>query len=447
LRHSGNERVAIIGAGVSGIAALRQCRERGIEAVALEATDVLGGLWVYSDEPGRTTAYKSLHAKGTRVTFPYPDMPMAADTSLFPSWADIVTYLNGYVDHYGLRDAIRFNSEVQRASPTNAGWRVEFTSGDAEEFSSVIVATGHLHDPRWPDPPCPGDFNGEQIHSHSFQNNLSEAGKRTLVVGAGNSAIDIASDISWVTQQTFLSTRRGFHLFPETLFGRPRMNVMDRPLHRLPLPIRQWAVERLLRLITGGQAKYGIPTPSHGALQARATVSDVLLPRINHGHVKVKPGIERLDGDYVCFVDGTREKIDRIIWATGYRVTHEFLDEVNLSADEQYVPLYLEIFPPDVDGLYFVGLLQPIGATPPVVFAQAQIVAAHLCGEYKLPSKERMNDTIAADAEQRRKMFIDSPRHAIEVEVKGYLTRLGQEIGNAGGRFSKRGKARTHSWS
>ncbi|GAF45540.1 flavin-containing monooxygenase [Rhodococcus wratislaviensis] len=446
MRHSGNGRVAIIGAGVSGIAALRQCRQGGIDAIALEATDVLGGLWVYSDEPGRTTAYKSLHAKGTRVTFPYPDMPMSADTNLFPSWADIVKYLNEYVDRHDLRESIRFNSKVERVTPNSTGWQVQFTSGDVEEFSAIIVATGHLNDPRWPEP-CPGVFNGEQIHSHSFQNNLSEAGKRTLIVGAGNSAIDIASDISWVTDQTFLSTRRGFHLFPETLFGRPRMNVMDRPLQRLPRPIRQWAVAKLLRMVTGGNEKYGIPQPSHGVLQARATVSDVLLTRINHGHVKVKPGIERFDGDYVCFVDGTREKVDRIIWATGYRVTHTFLDEVALPADDQYVPLYLEIFPPDVQGLYFIGLLQPVGATPPVVFAQAEIVAAHLRGEYKVPRKERMYEAINADAAERRKTFIDSPRHAIEVEVKGYLNRLSQELGNADGKSSRRAKVKTHSWS
>jgi dimethylaniline monooxygenase (N-oxide forming) len=446
-------RVAVIGAGISGLAALRQLRKRGVEATAFEEREVLGGLWVYSDEPGRTTAYKSLHAKGTRTTFPYPDLPMDAATNLFPSWADITRYLNDYADRYDLRQLIRFKTRVESIRPVDGSWVVQLNGGSAEEFSHVIVATGHLHEPRQPEPgEYPGEFTGEQIHSHSFQNNLSEAGKRTMVVGAGNSAIDIAADISWVTEQTFLSTRRGFHLFPETVFGRPRMFVLDKPLSRLPRPLRAWAVEKALRLITGGNEKYAIPVPEHGVLQARATVSDALFTRINHGHVKVKPGIQRFAGKTVSFTDGTDEEVDRIIWATGYRVTHPFLDaatEAALGVSDQYVPLYLEVFPPEVGNLYFIGLLQPVGATPPVVTGQAEIAVAHIAGDYRLPGVAAMRTDIETEAAKRRKLFVSSPRHAIEVEVAPYLERLGKERQKqaANGRGTSSTRVRVHSWS
>ena len=451
MSHVDSPRVAVIGAGISGIAALRQLSLHGVDAVAFEGRDVLGGLWVYSDEPGKTTAYKSLHAKGTRTTFPYPDLPMGPNTNLFPSWSDITTYLNDYVDFFDLRDKIRFNTRVTRVEREALGWSVQLDDGTVDEFSHVIVATGHLHVPRLPEPGSyPGTFTGEEIHSHSFQNNLSEAGKRTLVVGAGNSAIDIAADISWVTDQTFLSTRRGFHLFPETVFGRPRMFVMDKPLGRLPRPLRAWAVERGLRLLTGGNEKYGIPVPEHGVLQARATVSDALFTRINHGHVKMKPGIERFEGKTVWFADGTSEEIDRIIWATGYTVTHAFLDEKALGATDQYIPLYLEIFPPKVDGLYFIGLLQPVGATPPVVTGQAELAVAHIVGGYRLPEEPAMHHAIEADAAARRKLFVASPRHAIEVEVAPYLARLHDEgVKRAvnGPPAASNRRARVQSWS
>jgi dimethylaniline monooxygenase (N-oxide forming) len=451
LSHVDSPRVAVIGAGISGIAALRQLKKHGVDAVAFESRDVLGGLWVYSDEPGKTTAYKSLHAKGTRTTFPYPDMAMDATTNLFPSWADITAYLNQYVDHYGLRELIRFGTTVSRVERAGDGWSVQLGDGTVEEFSHVIVATGHLHEPRVPDPGSyPGTFTGEEIHSHSFQNNLSEAGKRTLVVGAGNSAIDIAADVSWVTEQTFLSTRRGFHLFPETVFGRPRMFVMDKPLGRLPRPLRAWAVKHGLRLLTGGNEQYGIPVPKHGVLQARATVSDALFTRINHGHVKMKPGIDRFEGKTVWFTDGSSEEVDRIIWATGYRVTHAFLDEKALGASDQYIPLYLEIFPPSVDSLYFIGLLQPVGATPPVVTGQAELAVAHIVGRYGLPDVPAMRRAIEADAAARRKLFVSSPRHAIEVEVAPYLTRLhneGLKRATDGAKATARRRSRVHSWS
>lgn len=451
MSHVDSPRVAVIGAGISGIAALRQLRKHGVDAVAFEGRDVLGGLWVYSDEPGKTTAYKSLHAKGTRTTFPYPDLPMGSTTNLFPSWSDITTYLNDYVDFFDLRHMIQFNTTVTRVEREDLGWSVQLDDGTTHEFSHVIVATGHLHVPRLPEPGSyPGTFTGEEIHSHSFQNNLSEAGKRTLVVGAGNSAIDIAADISWVTDQTYLSTRRGFHLFPETVFGRPRMFVMDKPLGMLPRPLRAWAVERGLRLLTGGNEKYGIPVPKHGVLQARATVSDALFTRINHGHVKMKPGIERFEGKTVWFTDGTSEEIDRIIWATGYTVTHAFLEEQALGATDQYIPLYLEIFPPEVDGMYFIGLLQPVGATPPVVTGQAELAAAHIVGGYRLPEKPAMHRAIEADAAARRKLFVASPRHAIEVEVAPYLARLhdeGRKRAVNGTQATSGRRQRVHSWS
>lgn len=424
------KKVAVIGAGVSGIGALRHLAQHGIDVVCFEKTRDVGGLWVYHDEPGRTTAYKSLHTKGPRESFGFPDMPMDERATLFPSWSDVTRYLNEYVDKFGLRPLIRFSSEVARVHREGDAWSVKLENGESYEFDAVVIANGHHHTPRWPDPSYPGTFNGEQIHSHDYQSNLTEVGKRTLVVGAGNSAVDIAVDAAWVTDQTFMSIRRGFHLFPQTIFGRPRMYILDLPLARLPRGARQWALERMLRVFTGSNSKYGLPEPEHRVLESRPTISDCLLERINNGFITPKPGIERFEGDSVRFVDGTAEKVDRIIWATGYVVSHPFLDEPRLKNDGAYMDLYMRVIPPGVDGLYFVGLLQPVGAMPPIASAQSELIAAHLTGTYTPPTVAEMRKQIAADQAASAKRFVRSDRHKMEVEVKEYLEAIDRELTN-----------------
>jgi dimethylaniline monooxygenase (N-oxide forming) len=444
-----HKKVAVIGAGVSGVAAMRHLAARGVDVVAFERSADIGGLWVYHDEPGVTTAYRSLHTKGPRESFGYPDAAMDPKGSVFPGWEDVVRYLNDYVDVHDLRRFVRFKSTVQQVRRAGEGWEIVLEDGEPEYFDAVVVANGHHFQPRLPEPAYPGEFAGRQYHSHEYSNNVGEANNRVLVVGAGNSAVDIAVDVAWVAEHTFMSIRRGFHLFPQTIFGRPRMYVLDVPLSRLPRGVRQWAIERLLRLATGRNSKYGLPEPAHRVLESRPTISDALLERINNGGLTPKPGIERLDGNGVVFADGSRAEVDTIIWCTGYQISHPFLNEPQLRSDGAYMPLYMHIVPPRVKGLYFVGLVQPVGAMPPIAAAQSEFIAAHLCGDVELPSVAAMDKQIAADQAETRKRFVSSKRHQIEVDVAPYLetvySAIRGEDGTSGG--GARLAASRISWS
>src|SRR5262249_5469632 len=129
-----------------------------------------------------------------------------------------------YVDHFGFRDRITFNTGVEHVERREDGvFAVTLSTGETREYDAVCVANGHHWDPRWPEPAFPGSdaFTGEQIHPHSYAEESQLAGKRVVVLGMGNSAMDIAVDASYHAKETYLAHRRGAHVVPKYLFGRP----------------------------------------------------------------------------------------------------------------------------------------------------------------------------------------------------------------------------------
>ena len=132
---------------------------------------------------------------------------------------------------------------------------------------------------------------------------------------------------------------------------------------------------------------YGLPEPDHKLAEAHPTVSSDLLPRLGHGDIEVKPNIARFAGGRtVEFVDGTTEEIDLIVYCTGYKITFPFFDHELLDAPDNRIPLYRRVVHPELDGLYFVGLLQPLGAIMPLAEAQSEWIADLLEGKAKLPT-------------------------------------------------------------
>jgi hypothetical protein len=156
-------------------------------------------------------------------------------------------------------------------------------------------------------------------------------------------------------------------------------------------------------------------------------VSSELLPRIGHGDITVKPNIARYDGDEVVFADGSREQVDLVVYCTGYRITFPFLDRSVVDTTDNRVPLYRRVVSPDHPGLYFLGLLQPLGAVMPLAEAQAEWVADLLQGRCALPSPEAMRAAVAAEDRALAKRYVASPRHTIEVDFHPYLRTLAKE--------------------
>ena len=419
-------RVCVIGAGSSGIAAAKALHQRGIPFDCFEKGDRVGGNWVFNNQNGMSSAYRSLHINTSRERMEYSDFPMPKRYPDFPHHTHIAEYFDAFVDHFGFRDRITFETSVERAERGEDGtWRITLYGGDVRTYDALMVANGHHWDPRWPEPPFPGDFSGEQMHSHHYIDNANFKGKNVVVVGMGNSAMDIAVETSLVADNVFLCARRGAWIIPKYIFGRPLDQLGNDP--RLPFRVRQRIYERILRISVGRMENYGLPKPDHRPGEAHPTISGEILGRIGHGEVKPRPNIAELMGDRVRFIDGSVEAVDVIVYCTGYRVTFPFFDPDFISAPENDLPLFRRVFKPDVGNVFFIGLLQPLGAIMPLAEAQSMWVTDYLMGRYVLPPHRELLADIERDRQQMFKRYVASKRHTMQVDFEDYLYHLERE--------------------
>ncbi len=418
------DRVCVIGAGSSGIVAAKVLREHGIAFDCFEKGSGIGGNWRYRNENGLSAAYASLHINTSKTRMAYSDFPMPEDYPDYPHHSQILAYFEDYVDHFGVRSDIRFNTTVSDVTPEGDGWQVT-TEGETATYDAVLVSNGHHWDPRLPD--FPGRFDGRARHSHGYETPEGLEGKHVLVVGIGNSGVDIACEASRVAARTFLSTRRSAHIVPKYALGKPIDLYTTPASSRLPLALQRLAFEALLRVASGRQESFGVPKPEHTLLQAHPTVSSDLLNLVGHGKIQIKPDVEELRGDRVAFADSSVEEIDEIIYATGYRISFPFLAPELLDPQANQVRLYRHVVHPDLPGLYFIGLIQPLGAIMPLAEQQAIWVARLLTGGADLPEREVMERGIDDDADAMQRRYVTSERHTIQVDFFPYLAQLRKE--------------------
>lgn len=433
--------VCIIGAGSSGIAAAKALHERGIPFDCFEKSDRVGGNWVFGNTNGMSAAYRSLHINTSRRRMEYSDFPMPEWYPDFPHHSHIADYFDLYVDHFGFRDRIVFETGVDRAERGADGtWTVTLDTGESRRYDALIVANGHHWDPRWPEPAYPGSFDGEQTHAHHYVDNRPFAGRRVLVVGIGNSAMDIAVETSFVSEKTILSARRGAYVLPKYIFGRPLDEIgVNRFTGAVPWGVRKRVLGALYRVGVGRVEDYGLPTPDHGIGEAHPTISADFLNRLAHGEMTYKPAISALEGGSVRFEDGTTEEVDAIVWCTGYRVTFPFFDEDLISAPDNDLPLFRRVFHPSIDNVFFVGLLQPLGAVMPLSEAQGRWIAAYLRGEYALPDPAALAQDVEHERRTMFKRYVASKRHTMQVDFDTYLWSLGRELKAGAKRMRERG--------
>jgi hypothetical protein len=421
-------RACIIGAGSSGIAAAKALLDRGIPFDCIEKSDQVGGNWVFGNRNGMSAAYRDLFINVSRERMAYADYPMPTSYPDFPHHTHIKEYFDKYVDHFGLREHISFETGVDHARKLEDGtWEIELDHGETRSYDALLVANGHHWDPRWPEPAFPGadTFTGTQLHAHSYVDNSLFAGKDVVIVGMGNSAMDLAVESSYVAANTYLSARKGAWIIPKYVFGKPVDQLPNNP--RVPFAIRQRMIHQTIKTITGPPERYGLPKPDHKFGESHPTVSGRILDRIAHGMIAPKPNIASLEGDRVRFTDGSEVHADVVVYCTGYKITFPFFDDGFLAAPDNHIELFRRVFHPDIAGLYFIGLLQPLGAIMPLAEAQSTWVGDHLRGEYTLPPPAQVRQDIARDQQAMRKRYVASKRHTIQVDFDDYLHALDSE--------------------
>jgi dimethylaniline monooxygenase (N-oxide forming) len=427
MRAMGREHpVCVIGAGLSGLTAIKQLTDRGIEVECFELGSDIGGNWRYDNDNGRSPAYASLHIDTSKGRFAFADLPMPKQWPAYLHHTQVLEYFETYADRFGLRDHITFRTSVTRVEADGEEWNVtvrdlDTTEAHTRRFSAVVVANGHHWSANIPD--LEGPFDGTVLHAQHYRTPESFIGKDVVVVGVGNTGVDLATELTWHAKSVTLAARSGAHVFPRYLFRRPLDAWSTSGASKLPLSIQRGVYGALLFIARGRQSSYGFPQPDTPILSQHPTVNQDILRLVKEGQVVVKPGISRTTEDTVVFSDGSSMPCDAIIFATGYEISFPFLPEDLIEVTDNVVPLYKRVVPPDTPGLYFVGLIQPVGALPPLAEQQARWVAQLIDGA-PLPTEPAMRAEIARDAAIVEERYQHRPRHTIQVDYWLYLEEM-----------------------
>jgi cation diffusion facilitator CzcD-associated flavoprotein CzcO len=361
----------VIGAGYAGLGVARALRATGIDVEVVERNDEVGGNWLNG-------VYDSTHIISSRDSTGYAEFPMPRAYPDFPSREQMLAYLRSYAEAFSIRELISFGAEVTRVVPVTpdgvGGWDVTVRRSDGSEhtrrYTGVAVCNGHHWDHSIPT--RPGTFSGHQLHSKDYRNPDDIRGSRVLVVGAGNSGCDIAVEASRHFGHALISMRRGYHFLPKTVLGMPAAEL-DRPW--LPTWAQRAFMLSMVRVIHGSNGRYGIPAPDHRLFDRHPVVNSEMLHALRHGRIEYRPDIARFDGETVSFVDGRREEVDTIVWATGFAVSFPFLDRALFEWEDGIPRRVFGMMAPGMAGLYVFGVLQPRGGAGPLISRGSDLLA------------------------------------------------------------------------
>jgi hypothetical protein len=420
-------KVAVIGAGCSGITALKNLLQAGLrEVVCYEQQSDVGGNWIYTTEPSHSSVCETTHIISSKRMSEYPDFPMPEDYPDYPSHDQVLAYFRAYAQHFGLYPYIRFNTRVERIEKQpDERWRISLDDGSQAEYDFLLIANGHHSVPHHP-AGIREQFSGRYLHSHAYKHNRSFAGERVLVIGGGNSACDCAVEISRVAERVDISIRSPQYIIPKFFLGRPT-DTFNKGMQWLPEFLAAGLRKLALRIQIGRYRDYGLAEPTEPVTRNHPTLNSELLYKIRHGKVHPRRGIARITDREVEFVTGERATYDTIVAATGYHIALPFFDPefLNFAAADR-IPLWLRMFHPDHPSLLFIGLLQPQGAIWPLSDAQAQLAANYIAGNYQLP--DDLAARAEADSDHISREFSASKRHRIEVHFHPFLQRVRREI-------------------
>jgi dimethylaniline monooxygenase (N-oxide forming) len=439
-------RVAVVGAGPSGLATIKELVDEGHVPICYERAESFGGVFRFGDSDG--VVWESCRLTSSPLLTAFSDFPATADRLDHLPIAEYVDYLRRYCDAFDLLRHIRFGSCVE-AVERSGGWtvRVRDAAGVREErFDAVALCSGLHQHPHLPQLPGQDSFRGTVLHGAHYRRASQVAGKRVLVVGAGESGADIAAEVAAHAAETVLSLRRGVAVQPRKQFGVPRdlltSRLMNGAAHwvfqtRNPADDRKrtvyrWSVlpvvvvDKLLQLsyrffweflpLFNAQSMAAIRAnlatrsltkrllaESGGTVNEQfGTKTDDFVRAIATGRCRRAPAIERFEGARVVFNDGSTFDPELVIFCTGFEVRFPYLDQALASQ-----PRFLHTFDPDIgESLAFIGFLRPaFGAIPPLAELQARWFALLQSGRARLPPPAAMKESIVQWTRYRAHVF------------------------------------------
>ncbi|MCR6477005.1 NAD(P)-binding domain-containing protein [Variovorax sp. ZS18.2.2] len=374
-----HEKIALIGAGPSGLAGARNLQKHGVSFQGFEAHSDVGGLWDI-DNP-RSTVYHSAHLISSKRTTEFAEFPMADTVADYPSHRELRRYFSDFADRFGLREHFRFDTRVLRVEPVSDApdtrWRVSVDAGDGRvetaEFRGVVIANGTLAEPKRPQ--FEGRFDGELLHTSDYKHAELFKDKRVLIVGAGNSGCDIAVDAVHYAKSVDISVRRGYYFVPKYVFGKPADTLGG----KRPLPpwLKQRVDATVLKWFTGDPVRFGFPKPDYRMYESHPIVNSLVLHHVGHGDIGVRGDIARLDGRTVHFKDGSARDYDLILAATGYALHYPFIDRALLNWQGMAPRLYLNIFSPRFESIGVLGMIEASGIGWQGRYEQAELLARY----------------------------------------------------------------------
>lgn len=410
------EKYCIIGGGAYGIGIGKCLKQANIPFEIIEREDNYGGNW-YDGKPC-SKMYESTHLISSKTNTQFSDFQMPENYPPYPNHSQMLQYLRSVAHHFNLHENTRFNSEVEQIDPVGDHWKVRLTNQEESIYAGVIVANGLLREPKYPN--YPGKFNGTILHVSAYKAHGLFQGKRVLVVGAGNSGCDVAVDAVHSAGTVFQSFRRGYHFMPKFMNGKPTQDWQMEIAAEFDSIEEYWRyIKKSFKFAGFDGTDYGLPEPEHDIHQCHPIMNSQVLYYMGHGDIIPKPDIKLLNEDSVVFMDGTEEKIDIIVYATGYKISFPFLDQSYLPWLNGLSNLYCYGFHKIYDNLVFAGYISAPSGLGNIINTYGKLLAAYFLALKKNTKsiqifrkmKQGDNPAIGND------IFLKSERHAYEVDL------------------------------